>query len=143
MVGVLGHYTNHADQQEHICRVLAIEPSGSETVTVRTPKQVHRRLTGDQVDQLIDGYRAGATLKELGQRYSVHRTTVSQLLEQSGVDRRYASLRPHQVAEAVQLYQTGMSLVAVGKALGANQSTVWWALKRVGAPLRDCHGRNR
>lgn len=143
MVGVLGHYSNRADQGERICELLAVRLSELKTDTIRTSKQVHRRLRPDQVEKVVAGYQAGATLRELGERFSVHRTTVSELLEQRGVERRYASLSPTQVAEGIRLYHTGMSLVAVGKELGVNQSTVWSALKRAGAPLRDCHGRKQ
>jgi DNA-directed RNA polymerase specialized sigma24 family protein len=82
-------------------------------------------------------------LRELGKQYQVHRTTVSELLEQRDVQRRYRSLSVDQVADAVKLYESGLSLVGVGEILQVNSGTVWQALKRKGVPLRDCHGRAR
>jgi DNA-directed RNA polymerase specialized sigma24 family protein len=64
-------------------------------------------------------------------------------LEQRGVQRRYRRLSVDQVAEAVKLYESGLSLVRVGEVLPVNSGTVWQALKRKGVPLRDCHGRSR
>ena len=80
----------------------------------RTPKQVHRRLRPDQVDQVVCLYLAGATLKELGKQFHVHRTTLSELLEWRGIQRRYGSLTPEQEDQALELYAFGLSLVAVG-----------------------------
>lgn len=68
---------------------------------------------------------------------------ISELWEQHGVARRYASLSLAQVAEATRLYRSGLSLVAVGNALGVNHSTVWLTLKRAGVSLRDCQGEEQ
>jgi DNA-directed RNA polymerase specialized sigma24 family protein len=137
----MGRYLNPSDQGERIRRVLEMVPLGPQIAIPRTRKQVHRRLQPVQIDELADRYLAGATLKELSKQYRVHRTTVSELLEQRGVQRRYRSLSVDQVAEAVKLYESGLSLVRVGDVLQANSGTVWQALKRKGVPLRDCHGR--
>ena len=60
-------------------------PKGALTPIPRTPKQIHRRLQPAQVDEVVRRYLGGATLKELGNEYQVHRTTISELLEQRGV----------------------------------------------------------
>jgi hypothetical protein len=139
----MGRYLNPSDQGERLRQILESVPSGPQTPIPRTPKQIHRRLQPAQVDEVVNRYLAGATLKELGKQYHVHRTTVSELLEQRGVQRRYRSLSVDQVAEAVKLYESGLSLVGVGEILRVNSGTVWQALKRNGVPLRDCHGRTR
>jgi predicted HTH domain antitoxin len=109
----------------------------------RTPKQIHRRLQPHQVDEVVSRYLAGATLKELGEQYQVHRTTISELLDRRGVQRRYQPLSVNQVADAVKLYESGLSLVRVSEILQVNSGTVWQALKHKGVRLRDCHGRAR
>ena len=88
----MGRYLNHSDQGERLRHVLETLPSGPQIAIPRTPKQVHRRLQPAEVDEVVDRYLAGATLKELGKQYQVHRTTVSELLEQRGVQRRYRLL---------------------------------------------------
>jgi hypothetical protein len=35
-----------------------------------------RQLDGEEVQQLIDGYRAGATVYELGDQFGINRQTV-------------------------------------------------------------------
>jgi transposase len=97
---------------------------------------VFRRLERAQVDGVVEAYTRGATLREVAQQFRVHRTTVSELLERRGVQRRYAALRPEQVFEAEELYKAGRSLVAIGNVLKVNQSTVWHALRGKGVPLR-------
>jgi hypothetical protein len=143
LVEVMGRYLNPSDQGKRLRQVLEMVPSGLQTAIPRTPKQTHRRLQPLQVDEVVSRYLVGATLKELGKHYQVHRTTISELLEQRGVQRRYRSLSVDQVAEAVKLYKSGLSLVRVGEVLQVNAGTVWQALKRKSVPLRDCHGRSR
>jgi hypothetical protein len=142
-VEVMGRYLNPSDQGERLRHILETVPSGPQTPIPRTPKQIHHRLQPAQVDEVVHRYLAGATLKELGKQYQVHRTTISELLEQRGVQRRYRSLSLDQVADAVKLYESGLSLVRVGEILRVNSGTVWQALKRNGVPLRDCHGRTQ
>jgi hypothetical protein len=63
------------------------------------------RLSPDEVVELVDAYRAGATQAELVRRFGVHRQTVHQHLARQGVEtlpRRMLS--DMQEAEAVQLY---------------------------------------
>jgi hypothetical protein len=72
----------------------------------------------------------------VAQQFRIHRTTVSQLLEQRGIQRRYAALSAEQVSEAEKLYKAGTSLVAIGDVLKVNQSTIWHALIDKGVPLR-------
>jgi len=118
-------------------------PPRRSLVNVRTPKHVHRRLRPDQVDLVIESYLAGSTLREIGQRFSVHRTTVSELLKARGIKRRYGSLTPEQVDQAVKLYRSGLALAAVAEVLHVQTSTVWLALKRRGIPRRNRQGRER
>jgi hypothetical protein len=139
----MGRYLNPCDQGKHLRQVLEMVPSGPQTAIPRTPKEIHRRLQPLQVDEVVRRYLAGATLKELGKQYQLNRTTISELLEQRGVQRRYRSLSVDQVAEAIKLYKSGLSLVRVGEVLQVNSGTVWQALKRKGVALRDCHGRDR
>jgi DNA-directed RNA polymerase specialized sigma24 family protein len=132
----MGRYLNPCYQGERLRDLLDMVPSRPSVVNVRTPKRVHRRLRSDQVDELVESYLAGSTLKEVAQQFGIYRTTVSELLEARGIERRYCSLTTEEIDQAVKLYHSGLSLVDVGKALGLNQSTVWSAMKDRGVPLR-------
>jgi hypothetical protein len=136
LVEVMGRYLNPSDQGERLRELLAIVPSGPKAAVPRTPRRVFRRLEPAQVDRVVDSYLCGATLKEVAQQFRIHRTTVSQLLEQRGIQRRYAPLSPEQVAAAGELHTAGMSLVTTGNVLNVNQSTVWHALRDRGIALR-------
>ena len=133
---VMGRYLNPSDQGERLRDLLQIVPSGPKAAVPRTPRRVFRRLEPAQVDRMVAAYLCGGTLKEVAQQFRIHRTTVSQLLEQRGIQRRYAPLNDQQISEAEDLYGSGMSLVTIGNVLNVNQSTVWRALRDRGMPLR-------
>ncbi len=61
--------------------------AGGRQVSVKavSERQVQRRLTAEQVDQLLSEYRAGATMNDLAKRWRLHRTTVAAHLRQAGV----------------------------------------------------------
>ena len=89
--------------------------------------QTQVRLNPDQAKELATAYRAGRTIKELAQRFGVHRTTVSTLLRRFGVEQRPRGLsvdRPrgdhHRDAEAAAGEAGGDALVdaVAGSAAG-------------------------
>ena len=68
----------------------------------------------------------------------MHRHTVAAHLEREGVAVRpqRKMMSPRLIERAKQLYADGHSLVAIGKQLGVEASTVGKALKRSGVQLR-------
>lgn len=102
-----------------------------------------RQLGPEQVEQLIAGYRSGATVYELGDRFGIERRTVSTILHRHGVPMRRRGLTPDQVDDAIHLYKLGWSLARVGDHLGVNHTTVLNKLRERGIPTRDTHGRPR
>ncbi|MEV2226445.1 hypothetical protein AB0E01_42330 [Nocardia vinacea] len=107
-----------------------------------TPRRV-RQLDADQVQELIAGYRDGATVYQLGDRFGIERRTVSRILARHGVPMRRRGLSREQVDDAVHLYGLGWSLARVGRHLGVEHSTVLAKLRERGVPTRDTHGRPR
>ncbi|MEC3975783.1 hypothetical protein [Amycolatopsis sp. H20-H5] len=101
------------------------------------------RLGSDQVEQLIAGYRSGATVYELGERFGIERRTVSSILHRHGVPMRRRGLAPDQVDDAIHLYNLGWSLARVGQHLDVDHVTVLNKLRERGIPTRDTHGRPR
>jgi len=116
-------------------------PNGLPRANVQTKKQIHRRLRPPEIVELVAGYKAGATVYQLAERFRIHRSTVSLLLERQRVPRRNRPLSPAQIEQASVLYATGQSLAKVGDQLGCDANTVRLALVRVGVRMRDCHGR--
>jgi hypothetical protein len=56
---------------------------------------------------------------------------------------RRRGLSPHQVDEAIHLYNLGWSLARVGKHLNVDHVTVLNKLRERGVPRRDTHARPR
>jgi hypothetical protein len=92
---------------------------------------------------LIQGYTAGATTFELGDRFGIDRRTVSAILHQDDVPIRRRGLSPDQVDEAIHLYHLGWSLARVSEHLGVDPTTVLNRLQERGVRTRDTHERAR
>jgi hypothetical protein len=56
-----------------------------ETTKPKPGRQVQRRLTPEQVEQLVTEYRAGSSVQELAAKWRLHRTTVSAQGRRAGV----------------------------------------------------------
>jgi hypothetical protein len=102
-----------------------------------------RRLNDEQVQQLVDGYQAGATVYELGERFGISRQTVGTILKRHGVTMRRRGLSLEQVDEAVRLYIANWSLARIGEQLNVDPKTVLNRLRERGVKTRDTHGRER
>jgi DNA-binding transcriptional ArsR family regulator len=106
----------------------------------RKPRRA-RQLDDEQVQRLIEGYKAGATVYELGERFSISRQTVSRHLHRHDVPMRQRGLSPEQIDEAVRLYEAGWSLARVGERMGVDATTVLMRLRERGVRTRDAQGR--
>ena len=100
-----------------------------------------KRLNATELDLLVAGYQAGATVYELAEQFHIHRNTIARRLKAQGVQLRNSTLTDSEQARAVELYATDLSTLQIGQQLGRNPSTIWHALKRAGVQLRDCQGR--
>ncbi len=111
----------------------------------RSPERPNRlkRLSEEQVQQLAEGYEAGATVYELGDQFGISRQTVGKILKQHGVTMRRQGLTPDQIDEAVRLYEAGWSLARIGERMDVNDTTVLTRLRERGVQTRDPQGRER
>lgn len=99
-------------------------------------RQIQRRLTAEQVDQLLDEYRAGASMKDLANQWRLHRTTVAAHLRRAGVAPRRRGVPAARLLEAVRLYGQGWSCKRLAERYGCDDETVRQALKRADVSLR-------
>jgi hypothetical protein len=67
-----------------------------------------------EVRMLIKEYEQRASVKDLAQRFGIHRLTVTALLRRHGVELRRAGLTPEQIRTAEGLYRQGWSLASLG-----------------------------
>jgi len=93
-------------------------------------------LSPTQVDELVASYESGATLVELGERFSIHRRTAAAHLVRRSVPIRQRGLDECHLAEAVELYDEGLTLMEVGLRYGVSQQAVRRALAAEGVTIR-------
>ena len=130
-----------------LIRLIEAVAEGSHTATsqvtaiedpaVATQVNENRILSRDEVAELVEEYRRGATLRGLSRRFGVHRATVDRHLERAGVAKRpQVKMTPDRVAQAVEFYGQGWSTQRIGRELYVSASTVCQALKRAGVKMR-------
>jgi hypothetical protein len=147
MVELGGRYYNTSHLVDELTSLLRKLPDVT-TVLVR-PKDERKvpgrakQLDDQQVQDLIAGYQAGATVYELGDRFGINRQTVSKLLHRGGISMRMRGLSVEQVDEAVRLYEGGWSLAKIGTRMGVDPTTVLKRLRDRGVKTRDTQGRAR
>ncbi|MEU2923006.1 helix-turn-helix domain-containing protein [Streptomyces sp. NPDC007057] len=108
-------------------------------IAPRTAKQIK----GQQAEDLVAAYKAGATVYELGSRFGISRQTVSSILKRQNIETRWRKFTDEQVDTAVRLYQQGMPLAQVGERLNASPETIRKSLLKRGVKVRDRHGRGQ
>ncbi len=112
------------------------EAEQSRMAATRRQRQSQRRLTPEQVEQLLREYKAGADMKVLATRWDLHRLTVAAHLRRAGVKLRRQGLSDEQLDEAVRLYGEGWSLQRLAERYDCDDETVRAYLKRAGVRMR-------
>ncbi len=111
---------------------------------VATPHdyRMTRRLTPDEVNQVLELYRLGLSPYTLARQFTTDRHTITGHLRRGGVELRpRQKLTPLLTDHAKRLYAEGHSLAAIGKQLGIDPTTVLQAFKKAGVKMRDTHAR--
>ncbi|MGH9089881.1 MAG: hypothetical protein ACRDZR_00640 [Acidimicrobiales bacterium] len=139
-MGVLGSYSNLADQGERLHNLTQIVPQQAPPNKTRIPKQVFRRLPAEEAKALVTAYNAGSTVYELAAQFRIHRNTVSHLLERASVPRRYNLISEDKLPGLIQNYEAGTSLAALSGKTGFAATTIRTAMKRAGVNLRPRSG---
>jgi hypothetical protein len=104
-------------------------------------RQVHHRLSQAEVAEMISAYRQGEPVKELAQRFGIHRVTVTAILRRHDVELHRVGLVPAEVLAAADHYRRGWSLARLGSKYGVDPATVWRALRLAGVAMRSPAGR--
>jgi transposase-like protein len=139
-VETLGSYSNKSRTASELGELLAIVPDGPPS----RHRQKHRRRWTSQDDAKITAaYEQGATLNDLATQHVVSRWAISTILARYGVTTRYRLIGPKELAQAVSLYESGMSSASIARDLGVAPNTVRTALQSAGVAMRDTHGRQR
>lgn len=102
-----------------------------------------RQLDAVETHALIDAYRAGSTVYQLGPRFGIDRRTGGQILTRNGVPTKHPGLTEGDIDQAVQLYGEGWSLARIGERLGVTATTVHRRLRERGVAMRSTSGAAR
>ena len=130
-----GRYYDTKDQVSELELLLGKLPDPTAPVPKRPMRRIPgraRQLSADQVEELIAGYQAGATVYDLGDRF---------ILKRNGVSMRRHGLSPQQTDESARLYEAGWSLARIGQKMTVDPTTVLTRLRERGVQTRDTHGR--
>lgn len=149
MVGLAGCFSNpRKPLRALIRRVLrgakrsGLRPARREIEDTRGPVAkkspvIQTRLNAQSRAELLDGYSAGVPVRDLVERFGVHRGTVWALARRAGLTPRNGPELPqHLRDEAVALYASGLSLLKVGRQLGIADDTVRAAVLASGGTIR-------
>lgn len=90
---------------------------------------------------MIERYEAGESSTTLADEYGVAKSTILGILRAANVVVRRQSLDEAIVAEAVRLYEVGLSLSQVAAQLEVNQETMRVAILKHGVRLRPPSGQ--
>jgi DNA-directed RNA polymerase specialized sigma24 family protein len=99
-----------------------------------------RRLTAKDRTALIEAYIAGTPSIELMERFDLGKGSVLSVLHEAKVPMRGQGLPADRLDQARTLYQSGLSLRAVGAEVGCDAETVRKALKAAGIRIRPRNG---
>lgn len=138
MVGLLAEHWNFADQLVRLRQRLDQLPPRQDAAD-RPQIRVLRRLNEEEINELVAARRAGEQINHLARQFGIHRATVITHLERAGVPgRRWPgrTLAPEQIKAAGRLYNSGLSLVAVGERFDVDKRYLSRALPEAGFRLR-------
>src|SRR5665213_20843 len=83
-------YSNHSGTSEELadlCKWIAKSPVRRDARRVRRQK-LPRKLSDEEISQLVQGYRVGLTVYELATQFGIHSETVAGILKREGVPRQ-------------------------------------------------------
>jgi DNA invertase Pin-like site-specific DNA recombinase len=104
-VEVSGRYSNDADQEKRIRKILQCDVFGVYKTKTRNLRRPQRRVPPDELEALFERCERGAPVNVLAEEFSIHRSTVLDHLNRSTARRRYPALDEREVNIANQLYR--------------------------------------
>ena len=140
----MGLFSSHANELRKAHRSLRRGAHHDEAApTDSARRKAQPRISDEQARRIAEGYAAGRTVYQLAAEFGCHRVTISAVLKRQGVALRLQPAAEEEVEQMITLYQSGLSLAAVGERIGVNASTVLRHLRDNGVPTRTAHGQAR
>lgn len=139
---MVGLFSSHANDLRKAHRsLLRVARHGQGTPASAARRQAQPRISDEQARRIAEGYLAGKTVYELAAEFGCHRVTISAVLKRQGIALRLQPAAEEEVERMITLYQSGLSLAAVGESIGVNASTVLRHLRDNGVPTRTSQGQ--
>jgi DNA invertase Pin-like site-specific DNA recombinase len=141
MVELIGRNSNLG----HLCKKWAdlrkcVQESPPRARPSSPPPRSKRFLSENDIADIITSYHAGATTKQLANRYGISKTRVATVLRERGITLRRQGLKAEQVRKAITYYAAGRSLAWIATRLDVSHTTVAATLRRQGIQLRPRPG---
>lgn len=134
-VELLGRYSNR-DIVTKVRQILAGQGRDHPPArTTRSVRQHQRRLGPDEIESLLEAYRAGTFIDDIAHQFGIHPTTVWAIVKRQGQPSR-AGVIDRNLAEACQLYEQGWSAARIGQRFGVAGDTVRRVLTKSGVTMR-------
>ena len=99
LVELVRLYSNPAREAAHLRRARSAASTHRPAGGRKQPRQHQRRLTMTEITELMKEYQQGASVKELAQRFGIHRVTVTAVLQRHGVELRRSGLVPADIRQ--------------------------------------------
>lgn len=109
----------------------------------KKPAQSQTRLRSAKQAELIADYQTGMPVKTISAKYGVHRGTIHALIRRSGISVRIPGLDAEDGARALSLYESGITLLQVGRHMGIGDDVVRRAVLNQGGQIRPRGRRPR
>lgn len=136
LVEILGGYSKRTDVLDKVRRILRLPTDPATELRDVPDRQRHRRLRPEEQAEVVARYQAGESVYALADAFGIRRQTISATLDRNGVRRRYNLLCDSDLQRARALYESGLSLVDVGTALGVSSKTVLNGFRAAGIETR-------
>lgn len=104
-------------------------------------RRLRRRLSPQQIEEIIVRYNAGEDTPALSRAYGISRGGLRKLLLAEGVSFRKQPMTPEDANRAIQLYERGLTIAEVVDRVGYSFSTVRRMLHARGVVVRERGGR--
>ena len=105
-------------------------------------RDVQRRLTEPEINELVNEYQAERTLADLACVLGIDRRTVAAHLQARGIERRInrRKMTDDDVSQAARRYRAGDSLATIASTFNVAAATIRRELRRIGVTIRPRRG---
>ena len=104
---------------------------------VKKYRQKQKKLSDHEIKEIVERYKKGETIYELGKAYGCHRNTISRNLKKSGV---IVSLKKEgkifQAEDVIRLYAAGYKSKEIAKMYNVNELSIRRCLNNHGVKMR-------